>query len=218
MAIASRFARVWTTLCPGGLTVVIAACSPAPPAPAPAARTEVAPAPVTTNTPPASFTRTLTLHGVTFAVSCDNASSINQLRIQPQGLEIDNSAMESEIDGTVTGAEVADLDADGSPEVYVFVQSAGSGGYGSLVAFAANKRKSLSGIYLPPVADHPEAGKGYMGHDQFSLSPIRFVRRFPVYRDGDTNAAPTGGTREVQYRLMPGEAGWQLRIDTITAR
>jgi len=196
------------------MTVALAACN-ATTAPAPAARTEVAPAPIRSDTATASFARTLTLHGLTFDVACANASSTNELRIQARGLEIDNTAIVTSIDGIVTGAEVADLDADGSPEVYVFVQSAGSGSYGSLVAFAANKRKSLSGINLPPVADHPEAGKGYMGHDQFSMSPTQLVQRFPVYRDGDANAAPTGGTREVRYRLTPGEAGWQLRIEQV---
>lgn len=197
------------------MTIAIGGCQatePSPPAKAPAAAATAAAA---TEAPPAGFVRTLTLQGITFRISCSNAASINEVRIEPQGLEIDNSAMVTEIDGLATGAEVADLDANGSPEVYVFVQSAGSGSYGSLVAFAANKRKSLSGIFLPPVSEHPEAGKGYLGHDQFSLSQTRFVRRFPVYRDGDTNAAPTGGIREVQYRLVPGEAGWLLRVDSV---
>jgi hypothetical protein len=39
------------------------------------------------------------------------------------------------------------------------------------------------------------------------------VRRFPVYRAGDTNAGPTGGIRQLQYRLVPGEAGWILELD-----
>ena len=51
--------------------------------------------------------------------------------------------------GSVSGAEVADPNADGSPKVYV--TSAGSGSYGSLVAYAANHRKSLSEIVLPPL-------------------------------------------------------------------
>jgi hypothetical protein len=200
-------------------TVAIGGCRATEPAPsAPPAPTAPASAAAATEAPPSGFTRTLTLQDITFRVASSNGSAENKVRIEPQGLEIDNSAMESEVDGLVTGAEVADLDADGSPEVYVFVQSAGSGAHGSLAAFAANKRKSLSGIFLPPVAEHPEAGKGYMGHDQFSLSPTRFVQRFPVYRDGDTNAAPTGGMREVQYRLVPGEAGWLLRVDSIVAR
>ncbi len=41
------------------------------------------------------------------------------------------------------------------------------------------------------------------------------MRRFPVYREGDTNAAPSGGTRQLQYRLEPGEAGWLLVPDKV---
>ena len=41
------------------------------------------------------------------------------------------------------------------------------------------------------------------------------VRRFPVYRDGDTNAKPTGGMRQIQYKLAAGEAGWLLRADKV---
>ena len=50
----------------------------------------------------------------------------------------------------VAGAEVADINWDGSPEIYVYVTSASSGSYGSLVAYLANRRKSLSEIHLPP--------------------------------------------------------------------
>jgi hypothetical protein len=30
--------------------------------------------------------------------------------------------------------------------------------------------------------------------------------------DGDTNAKPTGGKRQLQYKLFPGEAGWLLKV------
>ena len=30
-------------------------------------------------------------------------------------------------------------------------------------------------------------------------------------RSGDSNAKPTGGTRQVTYKLVPGEAMWQLK-------
>ena len=30
-------------------------------------------------------------------------------------------------------------------------------------------------------------------------------------RSGDSNAQPTGGTRQVTYKLVPGEAMWQLK-------
>jgi hypothetical protein len=159
-----------------------------------------------------TFDRTLELLGVSFRVTCANDSSLNELHIVPSGLEIDNTPVARTIEGTVAGAEAADLNGDGSPEVYVFITSAGSGSYGSLVAYAANRRKSLSEVYLPPFTPDAEASLGYQGHDEFTVSGNALVRRFPVYRAGDTNAAPTGGTRQLEYRLMPGEAGWILKL------
>ena len=153
--------------------------------------------------------------GITFRVTSPNAGSINEVTITPSGLEIDNSPVTVEIDGTVTGAEVSDLNFDGSPEIYVYATSAGSGSYGSLIAYGTNNRKSMSPIYLPPVVDHPEASKGYMGHDEFAVVELGLVQRFPIYREGDTNAEPTGGTRQVQYKLEAGEAGWVLRPDRV---
>jgi hypothetical protein len=162
-----------------------------------------------------SFDRTLELQGIRFRVTSANEGSVNTLHIVPAGLEIDNSPIERTINRTVTGAEVADLNADGSPEIYVYVTSAGSGSYGSLVAYAANRRKSLSEIYLPPVTQDKVAAKGYMGHDEFAVVEDVLVRRFPIYRDTDTNVHPTGGTRQLQYKLVPGEAGWVLKIDRV---
>lgn len=160
-----------------------------------------------------AYDRTLQLQGVTFRVHCDNAASLNTLTLTPSGLEIDNAPLMVEVDGIVTGAEAADLNADGSPEVYVYVSSAGSGSYGSLAAWSANRNKSLSSIHLPELAEDPVNGKGYMGHDEFVVAEQYLVRSFPVYRQGDTNAAPSGGTRQLQYKLEPGEAIWQLVIE-----
>jgi hypothetical protein len=159
------------------------------------------------------FDRTLTEQGVTFHVTSPNAASINTLRIQPSGLKADNTLIERQVEGTVTNAEVADLNVDGSPELYVYVTSAGSGSQGSLVAYSANKGKSLSEIYLPPLEEDKVAAKGYMGHDEFAVVESTLVRRFPVYKDGDTNSKPTGGTRQIQYKLKAGEAGWILQPD-----
>ena len=156
------------------------------------------------------FDRVFELQGISFHVLCPNQGSINQLEIIPAGLEIDNAVFKREIDGTVTGAEVADLNGDGSPEIYTYIHSAGSGSYGSLVAYSANNKKSLSEIILSPLADDKENSRGYMGHDEFAVVENYLVRRFPVYVKGDTNASPTGGTRQLQYRLKQGEASWVL--------
>ena len=162
-----------------------------------------------------SFDTLLEMQGIQFRVTSTNEGSVNTLNIVPKGLHIDNSPLVLTIDGTVTGAEVADLNVDGSPEIYIYVTSAGSGSYGSLVAYSANRRKSLSEIYLPPLAEDKVAAKGYMGHDEFAVVETVLVRRFPVYRAADTNAQPTGGMRQLQYKLFPGEAGWGLRVDRI---
>jgi len=164
---------------------------------------------------PVPFDQTLKLQGISFHVTSSNSGSINELKIVPSGLTIDNAPIVRSIEGQITRAEVADLNADGSPEVYIYIRSAGSGSYGTLVAFSANKRKSLSEIYLPPVSDDAKAAQGYMGHDDFAVVEGTLVRRFPVYKDGDSNAAPSGGVRQLQYKLKPGEANWQLKLDRV---
>jgi hypothetical protein len=161
------------------------------------------------------FDRTLSLQGVSFHVTCANEGSINKLRIELKGLTGGDRIIDKEIDGTMTDAEVADLNVDGSPEIYVYVTSAGSGSYGALVAYAVNKGKSMSEIYLPPLEDDAKASKGYMGHDKFRVVENTLVRRFPVYRDKGSSANPTGGTRQVHYKLKAGEAGWVLKPNRI---
>jgi hypothetical protein len=161
----------------------------------------------------AGFDRTLSLQGITFRVSSTNEGSINKLRIQPSGLAIDNSPIVREIDGTVSGAEVADINVDGSPEIYIYVNSAGSGSYGALVAYSANRKKSLSEIYLPDLTADNKNSRGYMGHDEFAVVENVLARRFPIYRDTDTNAKSSGKMRQLQYKLVKGEASWQLRLD-----
>ena len=160
--------------------------------------------------PSQPFFAQMVLQGVTFQVESPNDSSINPVTVRAETQEGDLGTIEVEADGTITGVEVEDLDADGYPEIYVYVTSAGSGSYGSLIAYASNRNRSLSEIYLPALEDDPEASEGYMGHDEFAVGEGALVRRFPLYHEGDENADPTGGTRQVQYRLKAGEAGWRL--------
>ncbi|MEA3418534.1 MAG: PliI family lysozyme inhibitor of I-type lysozyme [Campylobacterota bacterium] len=158
------------------------------------------------------FDKVLTLQGITFHVVATNEGSLNQLTITPSGLEIVNRVMKQEIDGSVTGAEIADINSDGSPEIYIYINSAGSGAYGSLVAYSANNKKSLSEIYLPPLENDKKNTVGYMGHDEFTIIETSFARRFPIYNKGDANCCPKGGMRQLQYKLVPGEATWQLKL------
>jgi len=159
------------------------------------------------------FDKKLSLQGITFQVMCPNEGSLNKLTITPSGMDGENKPIVVEVDGSVAGAEVEDLDANGFPEIYVYVTSAGSGSYGSLVAYAANQKKSLTEIFLPDLMEDKVNAKGYMGHDQFAVGEGSLLRRFPIYQEGDTNNKPTGKTRQLQYKLKVGEAGWVLRLD-----
>ncbi|MFZ0712262.1 MAG: hypothetical protein WAM53_19635 [Terrimicrobiaceae bacterium] len=159
------------------------------------------------------YKETLSLLGVTFRVKSAGMDGQQELIIIPNGLEIDNSTIKKPIKGLVTKAEVADLNADGSPEIYVYITLSGKDNRGEVVALSANKKKSLSEIHIPELTAGDPKLHGYRGHDEFAVVENVLVRRFPIYKDGDSDAKPTGGTRQFQYKLTPGEAGWILRLD-----
>lgn len=163
-----------------------------------------------------NFHKILSLQDISFDVSTTGQGSIQNLRIQPGGLSIINRELNHEIDGRVVDAEIEDLNADGYPELLIYTQSAGSGSYGNVIAYSVNNGKSVSQVYFPPLSGNPEAMNGYMGHDKFTLIEGNLAQRFPIYKKGDTNAQPTGGMRQIQYKLVDGEASRRFEIVEIT--
>ncbi|MFW9082835.1 hypothetical protein ACOI9X_26730 [Pseudomonas sp. P2757] len=162
------------------------------------------------------FDQMLQLNGIIFHVTTEQVDGKSMLRITPSGLQIDNAPVTRPLGGDIVRAEVADLNRDGSPEVYAFVRSAGRGMPGELIAYSANNKKSLSEIYLPSVSDNPTSGEGYQGEDTFAVVENTLVQRFPLYDSADASAGRTGKIRQIQYRLMAGEAGWVLREDKVS--
>jgi hypothetical protein len=148
-------------------------------------------------------------------VEATNEGSMNNLTITPSGLSEVNDVISREIDGSVTNAELGDINADGSPEIYVWVTSAGSGSYATPIGYSANNNKSMSEIYFPPISEDAVNSKGYMGHDEFAVVEGVVAQRFPIYKDGDTNAQPSGKMRQLQYKLTAGEAGWVMKVDRV---
>lgn len=163
------------------------------------------------------FQKTLTLQNITFDIKTSGEGSMQQLSIQPTGLEIDNEEIALEIDGQVVNAEIEDLNSDGSPEILIYTVSAGSGSYGNVIGYSVNNGKSISQIYFPEISENEEASSGYMGHDEFAIVETSLVRRFPVYKADDSNSNPTGGIRQIQYILKDGEASRLFVIDNISA-
>ncbi len=186
-----------------------------------ARRNEVAYYSLSTNLSPVTdsaqpFDQTLELQGIRFHVKGEWVDGNPVVRISPQGLEIDNAQITRALTGNIARAQVADLDRDGSPEIYVFARSPGRGMPGELVAYAANRKKSLSEIYLSPVSENAKLAEGYQGEEEFAVVENALVRRFPVYDSADAEAGRTGKMRQVQYRLVAGEAGWVLRGDEVS--
>lgn len=150
------------------------------------------------------FDQTLEMFGVSFHVSSPNAANGNTVTIKPSGLSKDNSAFTEEVSGVVLRAEVNDLNVDQSPEVYVYVKPPGDTARMQLVAYSANRKASLSSIYLPPIEDTPGAAQGFAGQDDMAVLEGVLARRFSI---------GGGKMRQMQYKLVPGEAGWQLKFD-----
>lgn len=162
------------------------------------------------------FQKILILQDITFDITTIGDGSVSELTIQPTGLEIDNQQIELEIDGQVVNAEIEDLNSDGFPEILIYTVSAGSGSYGNVIGYSVNNGKSISQIYFPDISENKEAGEGYMGHDEFAVVETSLVQRFPIYKSGDSNSNPTGGTRQIQYKLQEGEASRLFVIDKIS--
>ena len=155
--------------------------------------------------------------GKTFEVETQTeGASVMNIIVSPK--DFPNSTDSWKIEGAdpLTESFTADLDKNGFEELYLVTRSTGSGSYGRLYGYASNNDKSATPIYVPEPseADMAQGGDfyGYMGHDSIYLEQGRLYRKFPVYKEGDENCCPTGGERQLEYELTPGEAGWILRV------
>lgn len=160
-----------------------------------------------------AFATTVSLEGISFFVTSPNAAKDNSLTITPAGLEGSNLPVSLAVEGKVVNAVAADINGDKSPEIYVTVAAPAPDARLSLIAYSANKRKSLSQISLPPLAE--KTAQGYLGHDKYSPVDGMLIHTFPVFGKGGNMAVPTGLTRQLHYTLEPGEASWQLRVQKV---
>jgi hypothetical protein len=108
--------------------------------------------------------------------------------------------------GSIADADIADLDVDGFPEVYIYVRE-GKDQHIRLIAYNLNKGKSLSKINLQE-AKKKDLGK-FTGGDQFKIKENTLIRTYSI--------AGTNKTQQIEYTLEPGEAAPQLVVNlTIT--
>lgn len=163
---------------------------------------------------PEPFNQTLSLQGITFAVTSTQDGANTKLTITPSGLKIVNDPVTHEINGRVIRAEVADIDVNGDPEIYVFTVSNGDQ-VGKVIAYSTNNKKSMSEIFVPSLADDAKNNIGYVGGDESAIVENTLVTRFKLYTGFGSEYRPTGKWRQLQYKLRAGEAGWKMVLDKV---
>lgn len=161
------------------------------------------------------FKETLELDGIKFAVVTTQNRGKTVLTITPSGLKATNEPVTHEIDGTVVRAEVADIDVNTDPEIYVYTVSSSDDKRGGVIAYAVNRKKSMSQIFVPSIAEDTKHNAGYVGGDESAVVEGSFVTRFKIHEGTGAEARDTGKWRQIQYKLKPGEAGWKMVVDQV---
>lgn len=135
-----------------------------------------------------------------------------ELSIQPNGLKESNDKFSFKTNGTIIKAQIEDLDKDGSPEVLVYVSSNDNLKRGNILGVSVNDGKSISQISYRMVAENEELNKGYNGSDEFEIVEGVLCQRFPL---ADEAGKPTGKMRQIQYKLVKGEAMKKLEVGKV---
>jgi len=156
------------------------------------------------------FSKVLRLQDIGFNITTKPKGGQEELEIYPFGLSLDNQTVTQLIDGSVTDAEVEDLNSDGLPEVLIYIQS-GENKKGTVIGCSVNNGKSMSLVYFPPVSENAEINKGYNGHDEFSIVETTLSQRFPLFENG----TETGTIRQVNYKLTEGEASRKFVVTSV---
>ncbi len=162
------------------------------------------------------FEKKLSLQGISFDVLSSTNGFDTELIVKPSNLEIDNSPTRQMIDGSVTGAEIEDMNSDGSPELLIYTKSMNGGMFGHVIAYSVNNRKSMSQVYLPNIIDNPKVNQGYFGYDEFTMVETKLGRRFPLFKETNGKLVRTGKMRQISYTLEDGEAQRRFKIEQVS--
>jgi hypothetical protein len=144
-----------------------------------------------------------------YKVSCRNKDiKANQLSIRPLGFESPaNEGMNMPVRGRVSAAMVDDLNSDGLADLILFIYTDSAASHGTVYVMVSQDSKTIMPAGLPDPALDGKINTGYKGHDSFSMLEGTILLRFPIFKSGDKDDAPTGGIRTVQYSISKGESG-----------
>jgi hypothetical protein len=153
------------------------------------------------------FEKTVSEGKISFTVSSPNVPERNTMVIFSKGLENRNDTFQIEVSGQVHAAQLADLNTDGFPEVYVFTQQKENELKGNVYVFTSYRNRSYGQAYLRelPAANNLMPAQG--GMDHFALEDGQLVRKVGPAAEGE---AATAQATSIVYELKSGEASYQL--------
>lgn len=158
----------------------------------------------------AVYSQTFTHKRQSYLVEVSSAVTSSTVTITPKGLTLSNKVLKKDVDGLLTRAELADIDADGEPEVYVFMQSPEGLRRGEAIIVASDQGRRMVEVPVPDLAADAKNSAGYRGGDEFAIVEKVLARRFPLF---DDSGEPTGTMRQLQYKLVKGASGPELKLD-----
>jgi hypothetical protein len=174
-------------------------------------KTAAAPVPASGNDA-AVFMKEVNYRDMRFKVTSPATNAKNRITITPAGLQASNEPMTIDVKGYVIDVQCDDMDGDDSPEIAVITQD-GVQEWGRAYVFTTFGKQSLGMVNFRDVTDDAELLSGYGGGDQYAFVENTFIRRFPLFADGEK----TGKTRQFQFKMKSGESMKQLVLDKSAA-
>lgn len=156
------------------------------------------------------YNKSLRFNIYTFSVTSADSGRVRELFVKAYRGQLLLTSFHIRVDGAVVGAEVADLDNDRFPELYVYSTSDGSGSFGRIYAWQFLPERKAD---ITPANWQVSPVDGYMGHDSLWVERNSLCRRFPLYHSGDANAEPSGGYRLMRYKLQSAGSGFSLIVE-----
>lgn len=164
--------------------------------------------------PARKFDSTMKIGKVGYKVNCSNRNADkNTLNISPVGFDNSVRDFSFEIKGRVRRAEVDDVNRDNFPDLVLYVYNGDTLNKGTVICISSEGNSNVMPIVFPDITDDPKLRDGYKGNDEFLLMEGVLTRRFPLFTtDSSGVSQPTGKTRQVMYRVAPGEKNMQKFI------